>query len=144
MQMKKPFRCALTAVAGILYLLGSVACTKEEDETSGYDKFYATVVGKWNVVNQGQFNSTDSTRDTLAGTPVDFMEFRNTDTVYSHTVLPVPEIAPFTILNVSHFLVGSDTILNRSLTDGVLSFYYRTPLTDTSYTERWVDLKKAE
>lgn len=143
MQMKKPFWGIFAAAAAAVYLLGTPACTKEE-ETSGYDKFYAAVTGKWNVVYQGQFNSTDSTRDTLAGTPVDFMEFRNTDTVYSHTILPIQETAPFTVLNVSRFLIGTDTIFNRSLTEGMLRFYHRERLTDTSYTERWVDLKKAE
>lgn len=125
-------------------LLGVVACSKEEEGITGIDKFKETVTGKWQVVYQGQFNSTDSTRDTLAGTPADFMEFRNTDTVYSQTILPIPAKSLYSILNVRRFLVNGDTLYNRSETDRTLQFYTRAPLTDTSYTEWWVELKKAE
>ncbi|MDR6340714.1 hypothetical protein HNQ91_003779 [Filimonas zeae] len=131
----------LSAIATGMCLFA--ACSKEEEGISGIDKFYETVTGKWQVVYQGQFNSTDSTRDTIAGTPADFMEFRKTDTVYSQTVLPVPSPALYSILNVRRFLVNGDTIYNRSETDGILQLYTRAPLTDTSYTEWWVELKKA-
>jgi len=121
------------------------ACSKEDEGVTGIDKYYETVAGKWQVVYQGQFASTDTTlHDTLAGTPADFMEFRKNDTVYSQTVLPIPAMAPYTILNVRRFLINGDTVYNRSSTEGLLQLYTREPLTDTSYTEKWVDLKKAE
>lgn len=121
------------------------ACSKKEGEIAGIDKYYETVTGKWQLVYQGQFASTDTTRhDTLTGTPDGFMEFRKNDTVYSQTILPIPATAPYTILNVRRFLINGDTVYNRSSTEGMLQLYTREKLTDTSYTEKWVDLKKAE
>lgn len=119
------------------------ACSKEEEGVSGIDKYAESITGKWQVTWQGQFNSTDTTvHDTIVGTPADFMEFRKTDTVYSRTVLPIPATAVYSILNVRRFLINGDTVYNRSVTEGVLQLYTREPLTDTSYTEKWVDLRK--
>ncbi|BAV07272.1 hypothetical protein SAMN05421788_102104 [Filimonas lacunae] len=120
------------------------ACSKEEETTNGLEVYSQSVLGRWNVVYQGQFNNTDTTRDTIVGTDADFMDFGKNDTVMSNTILFGEDTSPFTILNVQRFLIGADTVHNASLVSGMLNLYIRQPLTDSTYTQWWVDLKKAD
>lgn len=142
MRMKKP--AALLTITAVTAWFLFNACAKEQADISNLPLYYKSIIGRWSVINQGQFNSTDSTRDTIAGTDADFMQFMDNDTLISNTLLFGADTSPFTILNVTRFMVRADTMYNSSLTTGLLNFYIQKPLTDTSYTEYWVNLQKEE
>ena len=135
----KPVQVPVALLAAVLLCFTS--CQKENHLTP--ESVASKILGKWqiNSVTFNKYYAGSGNKETMAGTPSDYVEFKNDGKVHTF-FLDSLSIAGYKVKNAQVILINDDPFSIQELTDNKLRLYSRDETGSFGYTEVTYNLKR--